>query len=199
MSLSVLVDNVVRWEGTGPAKRRILEPPSPDTIKTITNLVAASTGLNAARGDQLIVESLPFESSLNAEPPAGPLPPPKPGAPEPAWLQFLRKNRDLVLPLCATLGLILLFARAMIRLMLRRKSVPAPETAPALPPGSGLPHSAQLDRAVAGESPMRIAADVNADQSLETAERVRQLAKDDLVAATNVVRFWLHETETRPI
>jgi flagellar M-ring protein FliF len=190
MSLSVLVDNTVRWEGQGLAKRRILEPPSPETIKTITNLVAASTGFNPARGDQLIVESLPFESSLNAEPPAGPKATPKPEAPEPIWLQFLRKNRDLILPLCAVFGVIVLTG-GFIRLMLGRRPAPPAASMPALPPGSG--------REISSELPLRIAGEVTPDQSLEVAERIRQLAQSDLAVAANVVRLWLHETETRPI
>jgi flagellar M-ring protein FliF len=201
MSLSVLVDNVVRWEGEGSAKRRILEPPSPETIKTITNLVAASTGFNTARGDQLIVESLPFESSLNAEPPVAPLSKvaPKPEAPEPAWLQLLRKNRDLIVPVCGAVVLIVLLIGSLIRLMARRRSVPIVDTTPALPPGPDLQPSTQMTRAIAGESSARIDADMNADRSLELAERVRQLAQNDVAVAANVVRLWLHETETRPI
>src|ERR1035438_5229603 len=66
MSLAVLVDQGVRWEG----KQRVLVPPAPETLKTIKDLVAGVTGFNAERGDQLIVETLPFESSLNGEPPA---------------------------------------------------------------------------------------------------------------------------------
>ena len=57
----------------------------------------------------------------------------------------------------------------------------------------------QVDREIVGESTMRIAADVTPEQSLDVAERVRQLAQSDLAVAANVIRLWLHETETRPI
>src|ERR1035438_2290349 len=70
LSVSVLVDQEAHWEGTGATAKHILEPPSPERLKTIHDLAAAATGLNADRGDQLIVESLPFESTLNLEPPA---------------------------------------------------------------------------------------------------------------------------------
>ena len=69
MSLAVLVDQTVHWEGDGAAKHRVLTPPAPETLKTIKDLVAGVTGFNAERGDQLIVETLPFETSLNAQPP----------------------------------------------------------------------------------------------------------------------------------
>ena len=40
MSLSVLVDENVRWEGTGAKHRRVLVPPAPETLKSIRDLVA---------------------------------------------------------------------------------------------------------------------------------------------------------------
>ena len=43
MSLAVLVDQNVRWEGMGPKAKRILEAPSPEKLKTIRDLVAAAT------------------------------------------------------------------------------------------------------------------------------------------------------------
>ena len=63
LSLSVLVDHTVRWEQT----KRIIEPPTADKLKVIHDLVAAAAGIDPARGDQLVVESFPFESTLNAE------------------------------------------------------------------------------------------------------------------------------------
>jgi len=100
MSLAVLVDHTLRWEGEGAARRRVLEPPSAETLKTIKELVAAATGFKADRGDQLTVESLPFESSLKAEPP--PLPParpePVPAAPKPGWITLLNKKKEIFLP-----------------------------------------------------------------------------------------------------
>ena len=47
MSLAVLVDQSVRWEGEGAAQRRVLAPPAPETLKTIKDLVAGVTGFNA--------------------------------------------------------------------------------------------------------------------------------------------------------
>lgn len=74
MSVSVLVDQVVRWEGTGPKARKIIEPPSPEKLKVIRDLVAGIVGLQPDRGDQLIVESLPFENTLTLQPPAASIP-----------------------------------------------------------------------------------------------------------------------------
>ncbi|HET8548861.1 MAG TPA: flagellar basal-body MS-ring/collar protein FliF [Bryobacteraceae bacterium] len=64
ISVAVLVDYAVRWQGMGNNARRVVEPPSPERLKVIRELVAATAGLHAERGDQLIVESLPFETTL---------------------------------------------------------------------------------------------------------------------------------------
>jgi len=80
MSLAVLLDQNVRWEGKGPKAKRILEPPSAEKIKTIRELVAAATGFSEPRGDQLTVDTLPFELTLGLEPPAEPSAPSGPTA-----------------------------------------------------------------------------------------------------------------------
>ena len=54
----------------------MLVPPSPEKLKIIKDLVAGITGFNAERGDQLVIETLPFETTLLLEPPAAP---PAPG------------------------------------------------------------------------------------------------------------------------
>jgi len=64
LSLSILIDHAVRFENG----RRLVEPPAPEKIKVIHDLVAATVGLDTNRGDQLVVEAFPFESTLNVEP-----------------------------------------------------------------------------------------------------------------------------------
>jgi flagellar M-ring protein FliF len=194
MSLSVLVDHTVQWEGQGAAKHRVLVPPAPETINTIKDLVAAATGFSAERGDQLIVESLPFECSLNAEPPASSAPKPKtkPEAPGPAWLEFLRQNRELIVPITLGLALLLFIGRAAQWMFARRKPAKVVEVPAQLPPGSPSP-SPQL----AGEPAVRDIVGVREEQSIEVAARVRQLAQSDLPLAANVLRLWLQESESR--
>ena len=69
LSVSVLLDQEVHFEGTGAQAKRVLTAPAPERLKVIHDLAAAAVGLNTERGDQLIVESLPFESTVNLEPP----------------------------------------------------------------------------------------------------------------------------------
>jgi flagellar M-ring protein FliF len=74
MSVSVLVDQDLHWQliGKGAAahSQRTIDPPSPERMKTIQAVVAAAAGVNTTRGDQLTVETQPFEATLLAEPPA---------------------------------------------------------------------------------------------------------------------------------
>jgi flagellar M-ring protein FliF len=65
LSVSVLLDYDIKWDGS----KKILNPPSPERLQVIKDVVAAAAGLNTQRGDQLIVESLPFESTLNLDMP----------------------------------------------------------------------------------------------------------------------------------
>jgi len=68
LSLSVLVDHTVRWETAAGKSQKVVEPPSAEKLKVIHDVVAAATGLDTNRGDQLVVEAFPFESTLSAEP-----------------------------------------------------------------------------------------------------------------------------------
>lgn len=76
LSVAVLVDHSVRWEGEGKQLHKVDTPPSPEKLKTIQNVVATLVGLNTTRGDQLTVETLPFDATQNPEPPATDVPQP---------------------------------------------------------------------------------------------------------------------------
>ena len=100
VSVSLLLDQDVRWEGKAPHLQQILIPPSAEKLKTIRDLVAGVINFKADRGDQLIVETLPFEATLHTEPP----PPfggcagsagvyPSPGK-APAWLRNPQDHRS---------------------------------------------------------------------------------------------------------
>ena len=108
LSLSVLVDHSLRWDGA----KRIVEAPSPEKLKVIRDLVAAAIGFDMDRGDQLVVEAFPFEATMTAEPPAmgAPAAPPSPNASFPPWLQKLlaTKNFTLIAGIGAAAMLLLL-------------------------------------------------------------------------------------------
>ena len=70
LSVSVLVDHTPHWEGRGPTLRRVLTPPTQETLNRITEVVSAAVGIVTERGDRLVVDSLPFESTQDEQPPA---------------------------------------------------------------------------------------------------------------------------------
>jgi flagellar M-ring protein FliF len=188
MSLSVLVGQDVRWEGNAKSRHRVAVPPSAETLKTIRDLIAGVTGLNTERGDQLIVETLPFEPSLTPDPsrPAPPGP-----APEPAWQQALNKYRDTIVR--AVLGLAFLgFLFYVVSRLLpaRSRARAVAEATPVLE----APHPA------ANFAPSADAADLSpharsllAEPPDDTANRVREFAQRDLTATANVLRMWMQD------
>src|SRR5262249_40955918 len=64
LSISVLLDHALRMD----QGKQVVEAPSADKLKVIHDLVAAATGVDSDRGDQLVVETFPFESTLHSEP-----------------------------------------------------------------------------------------------------------------------------------
>jgi len=134
MSLSVLVDHELKWEGAGKKMKRVLVPPTPEKLKTIRDLVSGIAGLSTERGDLLVVETLPFESTLSAEPPvelgpSAPLADPR----IPKWLApVLADGRSFLIAAVVGAGLvILLFGMAF--LLLGKKKKPSMTMQTALP------------------------------------------------------------------
>jgi flagellar M-ring protein FliF len=206
MSLAVLVDQTVQWEGDGAARKKVLVPPAPETLKTIRDLVAGVTGFDQERGDQLIVESLPFESSLNALPPQLAHPTSsKPAVKEPPLVEFYNKYRDLTLPV--SIGLILLMGLGSIVFRAARR----PKRSHAegldqmeLPPGSYQPGSPSLPGAEGTAPHLDFSARAQQLSSVpqlsegdrdQLADRIRVVAKRDPAATANVLRMWLQDNQ----
>jgi len=185
MSLSVLVGQPVHWEGSGKNRKRVVQPPSPETMKSIREVVAGITGFNAERGDQLIVETLPFESSLSADPALFGDPSVKPGT-QPAWLEAIDKYRNVALLSIGGLVFVAMLI-AMVRYYMPKQSVPvtAEQAAGELEAGQS---TASLPAADVAEETRKRQLESNAD----TAERVRQLAQSDPALTVSVLRMWLH-------
>jgi flagellar M-ring protein FliF len=190
MSLAVLVDQSVRWEGEGANKHRVLVPSAPETLKIIKDLVAGIAGLDVQRGDQLIVETLPFESSLNSELPKSLKPVPVPGSKGPAWLEFVTKYRDLWGPVTLGLGLLLVLVRGVFRFArrtpARQTDLPDELQAPAV--------LTELSPAATEIAAAALAAPTAAEDHNELAERVRSVAKREPELTVNVLRMWLAES-----
>ncbi len=135
LSVSVLVD------------RRILEPPSPERLKVVRDVVAGVIGFQQERGDQVLVETLPFEATLmTAAPQSGPTgaPRPAPGFALPPWLQRLMQTAPMPVWLGALAALLVVFgliAFLLLRRLFGKKKLKAgavPDR-PALPEGAAAP------------------------------------------------------------
>jgi flagellar M-ring protein FliF len=138
ISISVLLDQAVRFENG----KKIIEPPPPDKLKIVKDLVAGIGGVQPERGDQVIVESFPFEATLNVEAPAAQTaqrPSPGPAPWGPAWLQRLMGDKNF--PILAGIGaaavLCLIGGLAFVLRSRRRKH--AVHMAKELPGADGAP------------------------------------------------------------
>ena len=125
MSIALLVDHAVRWDGPEGKKRRIVEPLPPERLKSIRDLVAGAVGLNSDRGDQLVVESLPFETTSREEPPVTVTAPAvrqqAPSLTLPKWLTDAIEKKNFVIIGAMAAGLLLALAAAGFFWMRRRK------------------------------------------------------------------------------
>ncbi len=205
MSLAVLVDQAVRWEGQGSKMHRVLEQPSPEKLKSIRDLVAAATGFSVERGDQLIVESLPFESTLNLEPPQAPAIP-KPSAATnvnlPPWLGRALENRTMLIGVALAAGFILVMVRRAVAKMISRKSGAKTNVPVGLPSGETAANSQidaqrQAQLAIDGELQAELNAAAMNEATLKTEvllKRFRDNINKDSALAAHIVRGWLNES-----
>jgi flagellar M-ring protein FliF len=215
ISVSVLLDHTVRFD----KGRRMIDPPPPEKIQIVKDLVAGIAGIQPDRGDQVIVESFPFEATLNVAAPApqNSAPTGGPAAPwAPPWLQQLLGNKNFaiyagiggaaVLALCV--GMLWLFARSR-----RSNNQAGVQMNSQLPGGAALKaleKPADLDQQI--ETQLAEQALIKEKQAQEvlnslklppvktkkTEVLVKQIsteAKKDPVAMAQVVRSWLNASD----
>ncbi len=207
VSTAVLLDQTVRWEGTGAKARRVLVPPSAEVLKGIHDVVAGITGFSDQRGDQITIESLPFESTLTSEPPAGPTPATKPTA------------FDFKQPTVIGGGVvILLLVLAVAFLVVRRpkKSAVSAEDEAAMPlPGAGEHPALATKESVENRLEQQIAENKAEQDQLEAealshikmpantrktevlVRHIRDAVTKDPITAANVLRTWVTDTESK--
>ncbi|MDQ6708546.1 MAG: hypothetical protein M3Z85_21510, partial [Acidobacteriota bacterium] len=220
MSLSVLVDQDVRWEGTGVKAKRIITPPTTERLKVIRELVASITGLNPERGDQIAVESLPFEATLNMEAPSA-APPAHTGADPriPKWLLPVWNSPNaMLIGAGAALGLLLLLGGLFM--VLRKGKPPVAAAGPlALAASTGLHPAAaispetiekQMEAKMAEQAELQHRLESEALESLTLSsittkkaevllKHLRETVQKDSTATTNVLRTWLSDPEGKSL
>jgi flagellar M-ring protein FliF len=218
ISVSLLVDHSVRWEGQGAAAKRVVEAPSPERINAIRELVTGAAGIQPDRGDQLIVESLPFESTLNWRPEeGGPAAGPGSRLPLPEWLGKYLENRNLiVLAAAGGGGLLLLLALGVLFVLRRRrtKRLSGKVAGPSLGPGeeavaalaAGDAVGAKIQERLAEQAALKARQEDEALRALKLpsvktkkaevlTKHIAEEAQKDPVAMAQLVRTWLNEEE----
>jgi flagellar M-ring protein FliF len=199
LSVSVLLDQDVHFEGSGAQAKRVLTAPPPERLKVIHDLVAAAVGLNPERGDQLIVESLPFESTVNLEPPeAAPTPPAPPLTP----LEQLKQNPKMLYGAAGGAAVILAALFFLVFKMMKRSPPPPaqvrqpdslptagaePATAPRVAGADTWAPSTLGASALPALAPARIEVLTN---------QIRDTAQKDGEVCAGVLRGWLREEQT---
>lgn len=176
------MDQAVRWEGQGKQLKRVVTPPSADTMKTIQTLVSTLVGLNPQRGDQLTIETLPFDTTLNMEPPE-PGSPVAQKAPTGAFPADLLKNKPVMYGVIAG-GVLMLGVIVMGVLRGRRRKAEAAEETPVLPPSAA---------AVNLQLPMDGSRALMASRTEALLAQLQENAKANPEAWATVLRGWLSE------
>jgi len=204
ISVALLVDSDVRWEGTGDKAKRIVQPPTPEKLKTIHDLVAGVIGFSTERGDQLVVESLPFESTLNPEP-VSMAPRAAPAVPA-SPLDQLLKNKYVMIG--AGVGVLALLGLAIVAMKFTRSGGrPQVGMDAQLPSGGGEPMDLgrQIEATLAEQAALRQKQEADALNALKLppvtkkaevlTKHIGEQAKKDTTPMAHVLRSWMSEAK----
>lgn len=215
ISISVLVDQVAHMEGKGAKAKRVLNAPPPETMKAIHDLVAAVTGFSAERGDQFVLESLPFESTANFQPEAPPVfAAPDARVPKPLQPYIKDFNTLLLYGAVAVAGIILL-AVAIVLLMKMTKSASAESNKAIAGPEAEKAHTgeevgARIEAALAGQQERQRALQLEQENAvlnslaipIATTKKAEVLIKHlrenvvkDVESTANVFRSWMSDPD----
>jgi flagellar M-ring protein FliF len=214
MSLAVLVDQTVTWEKQQKGYKKVLVPPAPETLKIIREQVAGVTGFNQDRGDQLTIDTLPFENTLLLEPPDAVSP--RPVAPAAPGAFVLKWDRKTLMTGGGALAAVLVLGFLLLGLARRGATAGSVEvTGPAaLPRGAaapaGLPGTnieQQLESQLAERDALQQKMDAQALSSLKLApvitkkaevlaKHLREKITKDPDISAQILRTWIREEES---
>jgi flagellar M-ring protein FliF len=223
MSLAVLVDQDVTWQKDGNGFKRVLTPPTPEKLKVIRDLVAGITGLSTERGDQLVIDTLPFETTLLLEPPAPPAPPVS-APPSQTPLEFVKKldRKTLIIGGGAAAGIIAILVVGTMFLLRKRKTAKSSKTATVTGPaalaageaGVAMPDGVdpaafekQIESKLAEREALQQKMDSQALQSLKLApvipktaeilaKHLREKIKKESEVSAQILRTWIRDEES---
>jgi flagellar M-ring protein FliF len=214
MSLAVLLDQDLTWRKDKGGYQRVLAAPAPEKLKIIRGLVEGVTGFNAERGDQIVIDSLPFESTLQAGPPEPETPsrPPGPaGTPALPAIGVLKLDRQTLL-FAAGVAVLVILAAALLR---RKKSsvrstvelpasLPAGEAVPGLAAGGGVEQ--QIESKLAERDALQQKMEAQALNALKLApvitktaevlaKHLREKIKQEPEVSAQILRAWIRDED----
>jgi flagellar M-ring protein FliF len=214
MSLAVLVDQDVTWQPGRNGPQRVLAPPSPEKLKVIRDLVAGVTGFNGERGDQIVVETLPFETTLMQEPP----PPPGAAPKAPPAGVSIRGTLPIAAGAAVALIAVALLAAMLFRGRGKRErvEVAVPAALPAAKAAGAAPTTAapdsppieqQIESRLAEQEAMRQKLDAQALNALKLApvvskaaevlaKHLREKVSKEPEVSVQILRSWIGEDES---
>lgn len=216
ISVSVLLDQKSHWEGKGKSRHQVSVPASPEMVKAVHDLVAGVMAFSQERGDQITVESLPFESTaVQDETSDTPLP-----VSSKPWDNIL-KNKMLLGVIGGGALLLILGAVAGIFFLKRGKSkITATQTSAALKSGDAA-HALEegkdkatieaanvaekMQAALAERAAEQQKADMAALAALKLpavttqktdllTKEIRETTKKDPNVSAHVLQTWLHDS-----
>jgi flagellar M-ring protein FliF len=198
LSIAVLVDQGSRMEGQGAQAHRVVVPPDPEKLKAIQTLVATLVGLDTTRGDQLTVEALPFDNSINVEPGSLGAPAAQKKPDEVFSIETLKKKPALlwgsVGGAVLVIGLVVFSLARMLRGRKTGMSVETREALPAVDTYTGLPPGPAAAAAAIGE-PSRLPA-LMPSRTEVLLNQLQENSRNNPEAWANILRGWLAEEET---
>ena len=209
LSVALLLDQSVRWEGTGKAMRKIVTPPAAEAMKTVRDVVSAVVGFNQERGDLITVESLPFAETVNQSAPEAPETGPQKSGPPVKWNDW--KQQPLLIPIAGAAGVVLLLVIGFMVMRSRKKSFAGDAEMVRQLPGASAngaltsPNMAdQIEAQLAQRQLEQQNSDMIALASIKMpvvktkkaevlAKQLREGAQKDPAPAGQILQTWIHE------
>ena len=200
ISVSVLIDHDLSWEGPIKKQKRVLTAPTAERLKAIRDLITGNVGLDTVRGDQLVVESLPFESTLSADPPTPDTPTPAGPDPRfPKWMvPLISDPKNMIIAIAAAVAVPILLILVMF--LLRKKKKVVAETAQQIAAGvksetTALPSAAHEEQAqLEEEEPPAVVFKLPKEHTKKSdvlIKHIRENIQKDNTSMVNVLRTWL--------
>jgi flagellar M-ring protein FliF len=213
MSVSVLLDQRVKWEpakAKGAYPTKTIEALSGQEVKVIHDVVSAAAGVNVARGDQLTVDSLPFEATLQAQPPDSMMPAaPLGNNPAPRFWKrpAVLLGMAMTLILCLGIGFLVANSRQKSRVAIHalerqleaaqraRAAELSPELAAAEDSVALSPTASEAPKSISESREVFDLPPIGTTKAEMLTKYVTEEAHKDPAALAQIIRSWLNEVQ----